>query len=62
MLLGSDQNHQRVLGVEWNPLTDSFQFRVRLNFSPRKRKQRTGPDIKPSTGFAPRNAGKISNK
>ena len=33
------------MGVEWNLKRDSFQYKVDLNFSPRKKKQRTGPDI-----------------
>ena len=33
------------MGFEWNLKRDSFQYKVDLNFSPRKKKQRTGPDI-----------------
>ena len=32
-------------GVGWNPKTDSFHFSVRINFSPRKKKIRTGSDL-----------------
>ena len=35
----------KVLGVNWNPATDQFYFKVKVNFSPRRRKMRTGQDI-----------------
>ncbi len=35
----------KVLGLRWDPKTDSFLFDVRINFSPKKRKVRTGPDL-----------------
>ena len=38
----------KVLGVNWNPATDQFQFKVKINFSPRRRKVRIGPDIQAS--------------
>lgn len=41
----NDKNHQRILGVEWNLKSDSFQLKVHLNFLLEKKKQRTGPDI-----------------
>lgn len=41
----NDKNHQRILGVEWNLKSDSFQLEVHLNFLLEKKKQRTGPDI-----------------
>ena len=41
----NDKNHQGVLDVEWNLKSDSFQFKVHLNFSLSKKKQRTGSDI-----------------
>ena len=34
-----------MLGVAWNPKTDSFHFSVRINFSPKRKKIRTGPDL-----------------
>ena len=37
--------NQKVLGLAWNPASDDFSFVVRLNFSPRRRRQRTGPDL-----------------
>ena len=37
--------NQKVLGVGWNPKTDSFHFSVRINFSPRRKKIRTDPDL-----------------
>lgn len=41
----NDKNHQRILGVEWNLKSDSFQLKVHLNFLLEKKKQRTGSDI-----------------
>ena len=35
----------KVLGTHWNPVEDQFKFKVRLNFSPKRRKVRTGPDL-----------------
>ena len=34
-----------VLGVWWHPTEDFLHFKVRLNFSPKRRGIRTGPDI-----------------
>ena len=36
---------QKVLGMHWMRNTDDFRFTVRVNFSPRKRKVRTGPNL-----------------
>lgn len=41
----NDKNHQRILGVEWNLNSDSFQLKVHLNVLLGKKKQKTGPDI-----------------
>ena len=30
----------------WDQIEDSFKFKVKLNFSPKHRKVRTGPDVK----------------
>lgn len=38
----------KVLGVAWNPVNDQFCFKVKLNFSERKRKLRTEPDLEPN--------------
>ena len=32
-------------GMKWNPTTDKFQFTVHLNFSPKRRKVKLGPDL-----------------
>ena len=47
MLVPTDKNAatEKVLGVAWNPVEDKFCFKVKLNFSERK-KLRTEPDIK----------------
>ena len=37
---------EKVLGIAWNPGKDCFHFEVKLNFSPKKKKERSGPDIK----------------
>ena len=39
------ETQQKVLGIEWDPKDDKFMFKVRINFSPKYRKQRTGPDL-----------------
>jgi len=38
---------QKVLGMQWVQSEDKFRFTVKINFSPRKRKLHTGPDVKP---------------
>ena len=38
---------EKVLGTSWRPIEDQFCFKVKLNFSERKRKLRTEPDIEP---------------
>ena len=35
----------KVLGPIWDPVTDSFRFKVKLNFSPKIRKCRTERDL-----------------
>ena len=35
----------KVLGMSWNKSQDSFHFNVKLNFSEKKRKARSSPDI-----------------
>lgn len=37
---------EKVLGIGWRPVEDQFCFKVKLNFSERKRKLHTEPDIK----------------
>ena len=44
--IGENAATEKVLGVSWNPVEDNFCFRVKLNFSERKKKLRTEPDIK----------------
>ena len=47
MLVPNDKNAatEKVLGVAWNPVEDKFCFKVKLNFSERKKKLRTEPYI-----------------
>ena len=35
----------KILGMKWDPNFDVFKFDVYLNFSPKRRKLRTGPDL-----------------
>ena len=35
----------QVLGMHWNPAEDTLEFKVKLNFSPKQRKVKTGPDL-----------------
>lgn len=44
MLKGTDDN-LRVLGVGWNPASDTIVFEVSLKFSSEKRGVRTGPNL-----------------
>ena len=37
---------QKALGTMWNPGNDCFHFEVKLNFSPKSKKLRVGPDLK----------------
>ena len=48
MLVPTEKNAatEKVLGVAWNPVEDKFCFKVKLNFSERKKKLRAEPDIK----------------
>ena len=35
----------KVIGIYWHGATDKFRYTTRLNFSPKRRKIRTGPDL-----------------
>ena len=37
---------EKVLGMQLNTSNDTFEFKVKLNFSPKKRNVRTGKDLK----------------
>ena len=37
---------EKVLGVAWDPREDCFHFEVKLNFSQKKRKVQTGPNLR----------------
>ena len=43
--VGQMDDGQKVLGMHWIPESDSFSFKVQLNFSPKVRKRRTGPNL-----------------
>ena len=43
---GKNAATEKMLGVAWNPVEDKSCFKVKLNFSKRKKKLRTEPDIK----------------
>lgn len=38
-------DNERILGLVWNPETDTFRFKVRINFSCKKNKLPTQPDL-----------------
>ena len=42
-----DVSHEKskVLGMHWNPVTDGFEFKACINFSPKIRKIRSGPNL-----------------
>ena len=44
--VSGEHKNTSVLGSKWEKRTDSFIFTVKLNFSEKKRKVRTGPDLK----------------
>lgn len=39
-----ESDNEKVLGLKWNPKDDKFSFNVRVNFSPKVKKIRSGPD------------------
>ena len=39
-------NGEKLLGVGWDPGRDCFYFKVKINFSRKIKKIRTGPDLK----------------
>lgn len=43
--IGTECDKSRVLGVLWKPGSDVLTFEVKINFSEKKRKIRTGPDV-----------------
>ena len=36
---------EKVLGLRWNPQTDTFHFQIKLNFSRKVKNVHTGPDL-----------------
>ncbi|XP_068203032.1 uncharacterized protein [Palaemon carinicauda] len=40
-----ESDSEKILGLKWNPVDDYFSFAVRLNFTPRIRKVRSGPNL-----------------
>lgn len=40
-----DSDCEKILGLKWNPKKDIFSFTVKVNFSPRMRKIRSGPNL-----------------
>ena len=40
----SNEN-SKVLGMHWKPMMDQFVFKVQINFSPKHRKVKTGPNL-----------------
>ena len=41
-----EKSAQKVLGLGWDKKSDTFGYKIRLNFSPKIRNQRSGPDLK----------------
>ncbi|XP_071530460.1 uncharacterized protein [Panulirus ornatus] len=41
-----DTEVEKVLGMIWEPKKDQFSYKVRINFSTKRKKIRTGPDLK----------------
>ena len=42
---GIKTNTERVIGMEWDPKNDSFGYDIKLNFSVKKRKVHSEPDL-----------------
>ncbi|KAK4305134.1 hypothetical protein Pmani_022966 [Petrolisthes manimaculis] len=42
-----DTEREKILGLNWSPKDDRFGFRIKMNFSPKRKKMRTGPDLTP---------------
>ena len=40
-----ESDYEKILGLKWNPKEDYFSFTVKVNFSPRVRKIRSGPNL-----------------
>ena len=40
-----ESDSEKILGLKWNPKEDYFSFTVKVNFSPRVRKIRSGPNL-----------------
>lgn len=40
-----DSNREKVLGMQWDPKNDELLFKIRVNFSQKFRKIRSGPDM-----------------
>ena len=40
-----DNDISKVLGMSWNPTLDRFTFKISLNFSPKRRKVKSGPNL-----------------
>ena len=40
-----DQGEQKVLGINWDKSNDKFFYKAKLNFSPKRRNIRCGPDL-----------------
>ena len=47
-LLKSDEQDTRVLGISWSPESDVMTFKIVLNFSPKRKSERTGPNLQAS--------------
>lgn len=41
-----ESDSKKILGLKWNPKDDYFSFKVKVNFSHKVKKIRTGPDLK----------------
>ncbi|KAK4304812.1 hypothetical protein Pmani_023247 [Petrolisthes manimaculis] len=42
-----DTEREEILGLNWSPKDDRVVFRIKMNFSPKRKKLRTGPDLTP---------------
>ena len=47
--LDAEEGMERVLGMQWDPKNDKTYFKVNLNFSAKKRKIKSQPNLSPET-------------
>ena len=47
--IDAEEGMERVLGMQWDPKNDKMYFKLNLNFSAKKRKSKSQPNLSPET-------------